>query len=78
MVCRMQSLCMNISDMSHSGRTEGWKGMERTGQDKKGKEQREEKTRKDNTRKDCAFWRQFNEKPNMILGCPGNKCVPFG
>ena len=54
------------------------KGKDRKGKDRKGKEKREEETRKDNTRKDCAFWRQFNEKPNMILGCPGNKCVPFG
>ena len=23
-------------------------------------------------RKDYAFWRQFNEKPNIIPGCPGH------
>ena len=23
-------------------------------------------------RKDYAFWRQFNEKPSVIPGCPGS------
>jgi len=23
-------------------------------------------------RKDYAFWRQFNEKPSIIWGCPGS------
>ena len=27
--------------------------------------------RKEKTRKDCAFWRQFDEKPSSIPGCPG-------
>jgi len=28
-------------------------------------------SRKRKKRKDYAFWRQFNEKPSMIPGCPG-------
>ena len=31
-------------------------------------EKRKEKKKK---RKDYAFWRQFNEKPSIIPGCPG-------
>jgi len=27
--------------------------------------------RKEKQRKDYAFWRQFNEKPSIVLGCPG-------
>ncbi len=27
--------------------------------------------RKENERKDYNFWRQCNEKPSIILGCPG-------
>ena len=52
MVRMVQSLCMNVSGMSHSG-------------------QRKEKKRKKKKRKDYAFWRQFNEKPSVIPGCPG-------
>lgn len=26
---------------------------------------------KEKKRKDCTYWRQSNEKPSMILGCPG-------
>jgi hypothetical protein len=32
---------------------------------------RKEKKRKKRKRKDYAFRRQFNEKPSIILGCPG-------
>jgi len=31
--------------------------------------------RKETKRKDCAFWRQFNEKPSTIPGCPGQQLV---
>jgi hypothetical protein len=31
----------------------------------------EEQQSKDNKRQDYAFWRPFNEKPCVILGCPG-------
>jgi len=27
--------------------------------------------RKEKKRKDYAFWRQFDEKPSIIPGCPG-------
>jgi hypothetical protein len=37
------------------------KGKERKGKERKGKERR----------KDYAFWRQINEKPSIIPGCPG-------
>jgi len=26
-------------------------------------------------RKDYAFWRQYNEKPSIIPGCPGKRCL---
>jgi len=42
--------------------------------EKKRKEKkRKEKKRKEKKRKDYAFRRQFNEKPNIIQGCPGVK-----
>ena len=28
---------------------------------------------KEKKRKDYAFWRQFNEKPSIVPGCPGNR-----
>jgi len=28
-------------------------------------------TQKERKRKDYAFWRQFNENPSIIPGCPG-------
>ena len=28
-----------------------------------------------NARKDYTFWRQFNEKPSIIPGCPGMQLV---
>ena len=31
--------------------------------------------RKEKKRKDYAFWRQFNEKPSIIPGCP--ECTPI-
>ncbi len=31
---------------------------------------RKEKKRKEKKSKDYAFWRQFNEKPSIIPGCP--------
>jgi len=31
---------------------------------------RKEKKRKEKKRTDYAFWRQFNEKPSIIPGCP--------
>jgi len=32
---------------------------------------RKDKKRKEKKRKEYAFWRQFNEKPSVIPGCPG-------
>ena len=29
--------------------------------------------RKEKKRKDYTFWHQFNEKPSIILGCPGSR-----
>ncbi len=50
------------------------KGKERKGKERKGKERKRKeqkrKNRKEQKRKDYAFWRQFNEKPSIILGCP--------
>jgi len=43
------------------------KGKERKGKERKGKE----KKRKEKKRKDYTSRRQFNEKPSIILGCPG-------
>jgi len=34
-------------------------------------EKRKEKKRKEKKRIEYAFWRQFNEKPSVIPGCPG-------
>jgi len=33
-------------------------------------EKRKEKKRKEKKRKDYAFWRQFNETPSVVPGCP--------
>ena len=33
-------------------------------------------SRKEKKRKDYAFRRQFNEKPSIILGCPGQQTAP--
>ena len=43
----------------------GWR-KEKKRQEKK----RKEKKRKEKKRKEYAFWRQFNEKPSVIPGCP--------
>jgi len=40
---------------------------------KRKEKKRKEKKRKEKKRKDYAFRRQFNEKPSIIPGCPGNK-----
>jgi len=40
--------------------------------EKKRKEKkRKEKKRKEKKRKENTLWHQFNEKPNIIRGCPG-------
>ncbi len=50
------------------------KRKEKKRKEKKRKEKkRKEKKRKEKKRKDYAFRRQFNEKPNIIQGCPGVK-----
>jgi len=47
------------------------KRKEKKRKEKKRKEKkRKEKKRKEKKRKDYAFWRQFNEKPSIIRGCP--------
>ncbi len=33
------------------------------------------KALKEKKRKDYAFWRQFNEKPSIIPGCPARPCL---
>ncbi len=33
--------------------------------------------KKEKKRKDYAFWRQFNEKPSIILGCPGTIAMMY-
>ena len=33
--------------------------------------------RKEKKRKDYAFWRQFNEKPSILLGCPASTHIHF-
>ncbi len=38
---------------------------------KRKEKKRKEKKRKEKKRKDYTFWRQFNEKPSIIPGCPG-------
>ncbi len=49
----------------------GKKRKEKKRKEKKRKEKkRKEKKRKEKKRKDYAFWRQFNEKPSIIPGCP--------
>jgi len=35
-------------------------------------DKRQEGSIDEKKRKDYAFWRQFNEKPSVILGCPGS------
>jgi len=48
------------------------KRKEKKRKEKKRKEKkRKEKKRKEKKRKDYTFWRQFNEKPSIIPGCPG-------
>ncbi len=48
------------------------KRKEKKRNEKKRKEKkRKEKKRKEKKRKDYTFWRQFNEKPSIIPGCPG-------
>ena len=48
------------------------KGKERKGKERKGKERKgKERKRKEKKSLDYAFWRQFNEKPSIIPGCPG-------
>jgi len=34
--------------------------------------------KKKKKRKDYAFWRQFNEKPSIIPGCPGTPLQKLG
>jgi len=47
-------------------------GKEKKRKKRKGKERkRKEKKRKEKKRKDYTSRRQFNEKPSIILGCPG-------
>ena len=48
------------------------KRKEKKRKEKKRKEKkRKEKKRKEKTRLDYAFWHQFNEKPSITPGCPG-------
>jgi hypothetical protein len=51
------------------------RGEERRGEERKGEErqgmERKGKERKGKERKDYAFWRQLNEKPSILPGCPG-------
>jgi len=45
---------------------------EKKRKEKKRKEKkRKEKKRKEKKRKENTLWHQFNEKPNIIRGCPG-------
>ena len=57
------------------------KEKKRKGKEKKGKKRKEkkrkEKKRKDKTRQDNACWRQFDEKPSILPGCPGTKHILF-
>jgi len=55
--------------------TQGIDRKEKKRKEKKRKEKkRKEKKRKEKKRKDYAFWRQFNERPSIILGCPVLTC----
>ncbi len=44
---------------------------------KRKEKKRKEKKRKEKKRKDYTFWRQFNEKPSIIPGCPGWMTVSY-
>ncbi len=48
------------------------KGREGKGREGKG---REGKGREGKGREDCTCWRQCNEKPSIILGCPGKQLL---
>ncbi len=41
---------------------------------------RKEKAKKRSAKKgkDYTFWRQFNEKPSIVLGCPGVRMTTYG
>ena len=45
------------------------KAKKRKAKKRKEKKRKEKKTKE----KDYASWRQFNEEPSIILGCPGTK-----
>ncbi len=46
------------------------KGKERKGKERKGKERK--------GKEGYAFWRQLNEKPSIIPGCPGSALLTLG
>ena len=74
-VIRRDRLCVPVKAGRQVGIRKKRKEMKR--KDKKRKEKkRQEKKRKEKKRKDHAFWRQFNEKPSIIPGCPEACSMP--
>jgi len=71
LACQPQSASTVLYCQKEKKRKEK-KRKEKKRKEKKRKEKkRKEKKRKEKKRLDYAFWRQFNEKPSSIPGCPG-------
>ena len=76
--CDLCCVICTLQLSKHQGKEK--KRKKRKGKERKGKERKErkrkekkrkEKKRKEKKRKDYTSRRQFNEKPSIILGCPG-------